>query len=145
MADKNDKFIMVEKIDEMKPIKKKKIYIDFNIRVIVYGLLIFIFSIGTFISYFSLYLSCADRVVTYNEDSNVSYNVCLDKNNVYTDECLKEGMEYLSVLTNKINTRFQYHADFSTEIEYDLEYKVSAITKIYSNDNKILFEKEFFR
>lgn len=142
MADKNDKFIMVEKIDEMKPIKKKKIYIDFNIRVIVYGLLIFIFSIGTFISYFSLYLSCADRVVTYNEDSNVSYNVCLDKNNVYTDECLKEGMEYLSVLTNKINTRFQYHADFSTEIEYDLEYKVSAITKIYSNDNKILFEKE---
>ena len=31
-------------------------------------------------------------------------------------------MEYLSVLTNKINTRFQYHADFSTEIEYDLKY-----------------------
>lgn len=141
MADKNDKFIMVDKIDEMKPIKKKKIYIDFNIRVIVYGLLIFIFSIGTFISYFSLYLSCADRVVTYNEDSDVSYNVCLDKNNVY-NECLKEGMEYLSVLTNRINTRFQYHADFSTEIEYDLKYKVSAITKIYSNDNKILFEKE---
>ena len=40
MADKNDKFIMVDKIDEMKPIKKKKIHIDFNIRVIVYGLLI---------------------------------------------------------------------------------------------------------
>ena len=27
MADKNDKFIMVDKMDEMKPIKKKKIYI----------------------------------------------------------------------------------------------------------------------
>ena len=61
MADKNDKFIMVDKIDEMKPIKKKKIHIDFNIRVIVYGLLIFIFSIGTFISYFSLYLSVTYR------------------------------------------------------------------------------------
>ena len=143
MANKNDKFIMVEKIDEIKPIKKKKIYIDFNIRVIVCCLLIFIFSMGTFVSYFSLYLSCADKVVTYNEESSVNYNVCLDKNNIYTDECLKEGMEYLSVLTNRINTKFNYHADFSTDIEYDLEYKVNAVTKIYSSeDNKILYEKE---
>lgn len=143
MADKNDKFMMVGKIDDIKPIKKKKIYIDYSVRVIIYGLLIFIFAISTFVSYFSLYLSCADRVVTYNEESNVNYNVCLDTNNIYTDECLKEGMEYLSVLTNRINSKFAYHADFSKDIEYDLEYKVSAITKIFSDDdNKILFEKE---
>lgn len=143
MADKNDKFVMVDKIDEIKPVKKKKIYFDFNIRVVVYALLIFIFLIGTFVSYFSLYLSCADRVVNYNEESSVSYNVCLEENNVYTDECLKEGMEYLSVLTSRINSMFSYNADFSIDVEYDLEYKVSAITKIYSGeDNKILYEKE---
>ena len=140
MANKDDKFLLVDKMDEMKPIEKKKIHIDFNTRLIVYGLLIFVFSICTFVSYFSLYLSCADRVVTYNEESNASYNVCLDQNNVYTDECLKEGMEYLSVLTNRVNTRFMYHADFSTDVEYDLEYKVTAVTKIYSGeDKKIIF------
>ena len=143
MANKDDKFLLVDKMDEMKPIEKKKIHIDFNTRLIVYGLLIFVFSICTFVSYFSLYLSCADRVVTYNEESNATYNVCLDQNNVYTDECLKEGMEYLSVLTNRVNTRFMYHADFSTDVEYDLEYKVTAVTKIYSGeDKKILYEKE---
>lgn len=142
MTNKKDKFLLVEKMDEIKPVKKPKIYIDFNIRVVIYGLLIFIFAMGTFVSYFSLYLSCADKVVTYNEESSVNYNVCLDDNNVYTDSCLKEGMEYLSILTNRINSKFSYHADFSTEIEYDLEYKVSAITTIYSpEDNKILYEK----
>ena len=82
MANKDDKFLLVDKMDEMKPIEKKKIHIDFNTRLIVYGLLIFVFSICTFVSYFSLYLSCADRVVTFNEESNASYNVCLDQNNV---------------------------------------------------------------
>ncbi len=140
---KNDKFLMTEKIDDMKTIKKKKIYFDYNIRVITLGLLIFIFLMGTFVSYFSLYLSCADKVVSYNEESNVTYNVCLDENTIYSDECLKEGMEYLSILTNRINSRFSYHVDFSTEIEYDLEYKVSSVTKVYSQENnKVLFEKE---
>ena len=142
MSTKNDKFLMVDKIDEMKPVKKHGIHVEYGARVIIYGLLIFIFLMGTFVSYFSLYLNCRDKVVSYNEESNITYNVCLDNNNIYTDDCLKEGMEYLSVLTNRVNSIFTYHAGFSAEIEYDLKYKVNAITKVYNEDNKVLYEKE---
>lgn len=137
-----DKFIMVEKMDEMKPVKKTRIHVEYSVRVLVYSLLIFIFLMGTFVYYFSLYLNCADKIVTYNEESDVGYNVCLDENDIYKDSCLKEGMEYLFVLTNRVNAKFLYHADFSTEIKYELEYKVDAVVKVFNEDNKVLFEKE---
>lgn len=122
---------------------KNKLYFSYDLRVIVYGILIFLFLIGTFVSYFSLYLACADKVVSFIEESDVSYNVCLDENNIYSDPCLKEGMEYLSILTNRVNSKFNYHVEFSSEIEYDLKYKVVATTKVLSTeDKKVLFEKE---
>ena len=86
MSTKNDKFLMVDKIDEMKPVKKHGIHVEYGARVIIYGLLIFIFLMGTFVSYFSLYLNCRDKVVSYNEESNITYNVCLDNNNIYIKE-----------------------------------------------------------
>lgn len=122
---------------------KNKLYFGYDLRIFIYGVLIFLFLTGTFVSYFSLYLSCADKVVSFQEESDVTYNVCLDDNNIYSDPCLKEGMEYLSILTNSVNSKFFYHVDFSSEIEYDLEYKVVAKTKILSSeDKKILFENE---
>ena len=30
-------------------------------------------------------------------------------------------MEYLSILTNRVNSKFNYHVEFSSEIEYDLD------------------------
>lgn len=121
----------------------KKLYLSYDLRMLLYGIFIFIFLIGTFVSYFSLYLLCADRVVTFTEESDVSYNVCLEDNNIYPDSCLKEGMEYLSVLTKSVNSKFSYNVEFSSEIEYDLSYKVVAKTKVLSpDDKKILFETE---
>lgn len=139
---RNGKFILADASGNYDN-KKRKIYLGFDLRVIIYGLLIFIFLIGAFVSYLNLYLSCADIVVSYKEESDVSYNVCLENNNIYEEPCLKEGMEYLSLLTSAVNSKFFYHVDFSTDIDYDLKYKVVAKTKVLSRDEKkLLFEKE---
>ena len=98
----------------MKVKRKNNFYIGFDVRVVIYSILIFIFLMGTFVSYFNLYLLCADRVVSFKEESDIIYNVCLEENNIYQESCLKEGMEYLSLLTSSINSKFTYNASFSS-------------------------------
>jgi len=61
--------------------------------------------------------------VTYNENSNVNYKVCLAKNQYYKEECLEPEMEYLSTITKKIPITFNYAANYSSIVNYN--YKCS--------------------
>lgn len=80
--------------------------------------------------------------VTYNELSNVSYRVCLTKNQYYKEECVEPEMEYLSTITKNIPITFNYSANYSSIVKYNYSYYVTATLKIYNPDTeeKVLYK-----
>lgn len=81
--------------------------------------------------------------VTYNENSNVSYRVCLGKNQYYKEECVEPDMEYLSTITKNIPITFVYQANYSSIINYKYNYYVTSSLKIYNPDSedKVLYKE----
>lgn len=142
---KDNKFVFDDStIQETKKSKFYSIYIGFETRICLYIVFILIFFLsGCFVA-LSAYNFGMNAVVNYKEESHASYNVCLKENNYYSKECLDEGLQYLSALTNSINVSFNYNVDLSTELEYKLAYHISTLVKIYDpiDHTKILYEKE---
>ena len=131
-----------------KPVENKskfnKIYIGFETRVCLYVIFILIFFlVGCFMA-LSAFNFGMNEVVSYKEESHASYKVCLKENNYYNKECLDEGLQYLSALTNNVSVDFNYDVDFSTLIDYKLAYHITALVRIYDpNDyTKVLYENE---
>lgn len=131
------------KVEEPKQ-KFFKIYIGFETRVCLYVIFILIFFLaGCFIA-LSAFNFGISETVSYKEESHANYKVCLKENNYYNKECLDEGLQYLSALTNNIDVDFNYNVNLSKEIEYKLAYHVNALVRIYDpvDHTKILYENE---
>ena len=122
--------------------KFKRHYFNFETRVaIMMVLVLLLFGCACFFSLEAINFG-KDEIVSYDEVGKVNYKVCLKPNEFYREQCIDEGLEYVSNMVDSITTDFYYNVDFSTNIDYDLYYHVSAITKIYdANDpNKILYQ-----
>ena len=133
-----------EPIEQEVKSKFNKIYIGFETRICLYIVFILIFFLsGCFIT-LSAFNFGKNEVVSYKEESNASYKVCLKENNYYNNECLDEGLQYLSSLTNNINIDFNYNVQLSSVIDYKLTYHVNALVRIYDSidHTKVLYENE---
>lgn len=124
--------------------KLHKIYIGFETRVCLYVIFILIFFLSGCFMALSAFNFGMNEVVSYKEESHARYKVCLKENNYYNKECLDEGLQYLSTLTNSINVDFNYDVKFSTNIDYKLAYHVTALVRVYDpvDHTKILYENE---
>ena len=121
-----------------------KFYFSFEIRILLMlVLMLFLFFLGCFFVSKAFSFTKGD-VVTYDESSDIHYEVCLKQNDHYQDACLDEGMQYISDLTHNIYITFLYNVKISTEISYQLGYHLSGITKIYDSNNprKIFYKNE---
>lgn len=121
-----------------------KIYIGFEVRVLILVLIVLCLFFGACYFIMEACNFSKDKIVTYSENSEVNYNVCVSSSDYYNKPCLKEGLEYLPEITNNIKVSFKYNVTFSTEIDYNLAYHVVAITKVYDkkDNKKIFFENE---
>ena len=123
---------------------KKKLYLSFEIRVVI--MLIAILSLFlvacTFV--FEAVTTSGNKVVYYDENSTIDYKVCVTQNNFYNGNCLNSGMQYVSSITDTIPTTFNYDVDFSTEIEYDLDYRVVGVLNVVdkTDPEKVLYTTE---
>jgi len=127
------------------PPKKSSIpnkkYVSYEFRVGIKLLsAIFLFTVACI----SLILAAENykkSAITFDENSKINYRVCLQKNEDYKDECLNEGMEYLSAITKNIPTTFNYTAIYNTKVSYDYKYYIKSTLKIYKPDeeNKVLY------
>ena len=125
-------------------ILKKKLYFSFEVRIIIMVIImLFSFFIGCFFI-FKVISFTKMEAITYDESSDVHYEVCLLQNEHYEDTCLKEDMEYISDLTHNIYVNFLYNVKMSSNISYNLGYHISGITKIYdaNNSNKVFYQNE---
>lgn len=113
-------------------------HVSFEKRVIT--LVVFII-VSFFIAGALIFKTVSDAnkdVVTYDEKSNVSYNVCINEetyNQYYATSCLDENMEYLTGISERIPTSFKYNVKYSGDVEKTLDYYVVAKVVISKEAN----------
>lgn len=123
---------------------ENKRYFSYEKRVAILVILTIILFIGAFYALYRAFHFSSDEKVTYYENSDSQYTVCLNKNSYYNQECLPAGMQYLAPIVNNIGVDFSYNVNFSEDIDYKFSYYVVANLKIYdnSNEDKILYNND---
>ena len=116
-------------------------YISFEKRVIaLVGVIILCFFLaGTFI--FKAINKEDSSKITYNEVSDVEYNVCINEtyDQYYNSRCLDENMEYLTGVSERIPTIFNYSVDYTESVDKKLDYYVVSKVVISKDvDGKVL-------
>ncbi len=71
----------------MKTKKKKSNWIKFIVFLVIIFLVLMISSIALFINYKT---NKVNKSLSYNETGELSYLVCLNKNDIIKDECISE-------------------------------------------------------
>ena len=82
--------------------------------------------------------------VSYSERSSVTYSVCLNDNDYYKGQCQSSGMQYISTLTKSIPVVFNYNINYSSAVNYKLDYYILGKTIIYDRDDasKVLYRDD---
>lgn len=133
--------------NEKKPVIKKpknsRIYFGY-IGKVIWFIILLVSLIGTSVILILKSINVtAGKKLLYEENGNIDYKVYLKPNQFYEEPYLANGLTYLAVLINNIDTNFSY--TFSIEEAMDLEiiYDVIAKLKICNSDGQQLFEKEY--
>ncbi len=120
------------------------LYIGYEIRVaimILFSILLLGAACGLIVDAITYNES---KIVSYNESSSTDYKVCLEENSDYTESCLGQDMQYLSLITKNIPVTFNYNVKLSSPIDYKLDYYVVGSLKIVDRDNseRVLYTSE---
>lgn len=120
------------------------LYIGYEVRVAILILFSLLFLGAAFGFIIDAVTYNESKIVNYNESSNTDYKVCLEENSDYTESCLGQDMQYLSLITKDIPITFNYNVKLSSPIDYNLDYYVVGSLKIVDRDNneKVLYTSE---
>lgn len=119
-------------------------HFGFEKRVILMGSLTVIsFVLVIIFCYQAINYSDIDNV-SYSERSSVTYSVCLNDNDYYKGQCQSSGMQYISTLTKSIPIVFNYNINYSSAVNYKLDYYILGKTIIYDRDDasKVLYRDD---
>lgn len=121
-----------------------KNHFSFEKRVILMGSLTVIsFVLAIIFCYQAINYSDVDNV-SYSEGSSITYSVCLNDNDYYKGQCQSSGMQYISTLTKSIPVVFNYNINYSSAVNYKLDYYILGKTIIYDRDDasKVLYRDD---
>ena len=119
-------------------------HFGFEKRVILMGSITVIsFVLAIIFCYQAINYSDVDNV-SYSERSSVTYSVCLHDNDYYKGQCQSSGMQYISTLTKSIPVVFNYNINYSSAVNYKLDYYILGKTIIYDRDDasKVLYRDD---
>lgn len=124
--------------------KKNKLYISFKSKIIIYGLLLFIFLIlGTLFLTNSFSVKAGD-FINYEEKSNVDYRVYLKENNFYDTDYLGKDMAYVASLIDYIDASFTYNFNIDNKSNVNFTYDaIGVLTIADTTGGNVFFEKEY--
>lgn len=103
-----------------------------------------IISIIVFILLLTFYNLISNQTITYSENSNSDYNVCLKENNYYQDKCLGPNVEYVSAITDFIRADFNYTAVYQAKAKKEFKYYIQSklVIKTDEENERELLKKE---
>ncbi len=121
-------------------INRKKIIKQLIFDVIIF--LVFLIA-GTILLQKSIFFE-TEKVVKYNERSNLDYKVYLLDNDFYEQEYLGKDMLYVASIIDKVLIDFDYTFTAEEKESADFDYKVVATLSIDNSSNaKSYFKKDY--
>jgi len=119
---------------------KRKIHISFEARLLTMLFLIFILFLGACYFILKTINYGNSESITYNENTDIYYEVCLNNE----QECLDEGLAYDSEIINRIDTSFDYTVEYSKNVESNMSYYITAKTRVFDRNrlDEVLFQEE---
>ena len=123
----------------MKTKKKKSNWIKFIVFLVIIFLVLMISSIALFINYKT---NKVNKSLSYNETGELSYLVCLNKNDIIKDECISEKRSFISDMIDKIKFKLDYSLKSTDIANYNYSYEILAETIINEkgSSDKILYK-----
>lgn len=134
-----------EKSENIKPeeinefIEKKELpkikYKSFEnklIKQIIIAIFTLILSLGMI--YYALNNTNKESI-SYTQNGNIDYKVCLKENAFYKESCLDKNMTYVSNLIKNVELTFNYDLNTSEKLNVKTEYEVTAKLVISNADN----------
>jgi hypothetical protein len=85
-------------------------------------------------------------LLSYNNKTDIRYNVFLKPNPLYSSDCLEENKLYLSSFVNNIKANFQYSFNVDKPADIKGFYEVVTIVEGYiieEKKDKVIWQKEF--
>ncbi len=134
-----------KKIVKRKKLKLKKPYLSFSLRLVVSIILFLIFfGLGIYFIVNSMNI-IHEESITYKEEGNVDYSVCLNENEFFNDKCLSKDMSYVASLIKTIPLNFNYKFSLSSgSLTEKMEYEIIGKLTITDKDNNSnYFEKKY--
>ncbi len=137
--DKNKKIENIKSEEENKFVEKKNLkkikYESFEnklIKQIILMVFTLILSLGMI--YYALNNTNKESI-SYTQNGNVDYKVCLKENNFYSQNCLDKNMSYVSSLIKNVGLTFNYDLNTSEQLNVKTEYEVTAKLVISNAEN----------
>ena len=123
---------------------KHKLYFSFNVRL-MFSICTFIILFGFgLIFLFKSFSFTQQKVINYDEKSNLDYKVYLKENDFYETPYLGKNMLYIASLIDKINIDFNYNFTSSENIYLDFNYNIIGKLVISDSEEKnTYYEKEY--
>ena len=134
MTDTNAKDRTVNKRNRSKTIK----------QLITYIFIFVVFlTAGTILLQKSIFFE-TDKIVKFNEKSNLDYKVYLLENDFYEQEYLGKDMLYVASIIDKVLIDFDYTFTSEDKENVDFDYKIIATLSIDNSSNaKSYFKKDY--
>ena len=137
--DKKKKIENIKSEEENKFVEKKNLkkikYESFEnklIKQIILMVFTLIISLGMI--YYALNNTNKESI-SYTQNGNVDYKVCLKENNFYSQNCLDKNMSYVSSLIKNVGLTFNYDLNTSEQLNVKTEYEVTAKLVISNAEN----------
>ena len=136
---------MRKKVVKRKKLRLNKPYFSFSFRLVVSLVLFLIFfGVGVYFIINSMNIT-HEEVITYKEEGNIDYSVCLNENEFFNDECLSKDMSYIASLIKIIPLNFSYKFGLSNgNLTDKMEYEIIGKLVISNKDsNSNYYEKVY--
>lgn len=124
--------------------KKKKLYLSFNSRLILSILAFMLFLIFGLMFLLKSFSFVEQKIINYDEKSNLDYKVYLKENEFYEKDYLEKDKLYIASLIDKISIDFNYTFTSSENIDLDFNYDIIGRVVISDSEGKTpYYEKEY--
>ena len=140
----------VVKLEEVESVKKNKknflgFYISFNAKLVCFFVLfLMLLLFGTYQIFESTSI-VQEEIISFVEQGNVSYSVCLIKNKFYDEKCLGMNQSYVATLIDNIPLKFNYKfGGNAVYVDKPVKYRIMGTLVIQNTDTSSkYFEKEY--
>ena len=123
--------------------EKEKKYFGFSRRIIlIVSLIVILFVVFGYFVYQTFQFD-NEELITYTENTDVTYSVC-DNGISGNITCSNKDLDYFSEVIRSIKTNFSYDVTFSKKIDYDMSYRIVAVSKIVdaTKNDKVLYQND---